>query len=173
MTVRPAFLRTHLSTLLILLPMALIVLLGWIVLTKKETIPDVTFIDLQDRQITTQDLYGNVTIVHFWATSCATCVREMPELVQTYRKYQKAGLRLIAVAMAYDPPDYVIHFAKTHKLPFVVSLDTRGELGRAFGDIQLTPTTLVVNKQGQIIKRYVGEVDFTALHRLLTQELAA
>lgn len=152
---------------------AVIAALGYFAMTKKETIPDVTFVDLQGKKITSQDLRGKVTILNFWATSCVTCVKEMPELVATYDKYNASGLELIAVAMAYDPPNYVLNFVETRKLPFTVSLDTQGELAKSFGDIKLTPTTLVIDKQGQVIKRYVGEPDFPALHLLLEKALAA
>lgn len=140
---------------------------------KRDVIPDVTFIDLQGQQITTQDLQGKVVMVNFWATSCTTCVKEMPELVDTYNKYHKEGLEFIAVAMAYDPPNYVLNFVETRKLPFTVSLDTQGKLAKAFGEVQLTPTTFVINKQGEILKVYVGEPDFAALHQLLEKALAA
>tara|TARA_R110001599_G_scaffold353840_1_gene599738 strand:- start:21497 stop:22099 length:603 start_codon:yes stop_codon:yes gene_type:complete len=140
---------------------------------KRDAIPDVTFIDLQGQQITTQDLQGKVVMVNFWATSCTTCVKEMPELVDTYTKYHKQGLEFIAVAMAYDPPNYVLNFVETRKLPFIVSLDTQGKLAQAFGNVQLTPTTFVINKEGEILKVYVGEPDFAALHQLLEKALAA
>ena len=154
------------------LAVVMIIGIGYLSMTKKETIPDVTFIDLQGKQITSQDLRGKVTILNFWATSCVTCVKEMPDMVATYNRYHKDGLELIAVAMAYDPPNYVLNFVETRQLPFTVSLDAKGELAKAFGDIRLTPTTLVIDKQGQVIKRYVGEPDFDGLHRLLEKALA-
>ena len=42
----------------------------------------------------------------------------------------------------------------------------------SWGDVKLTPTTYIVNKQGQIVKRYVGEPDFNELHRLIEKLLA-
>ena len=42
----------------------------------------------------------------------------------------------------------------------------------AFGDIQMTPTTFVVNRRGEIVKRFVGEPDFAALHKLLAELLS-
>lgn len=140
---------------------------------QRAVIPELAFIDLHGNKISTQDLRGQVVIVNFWATSCTTCVKEMPQMVETYNKYSKSGLQFIAVAMAYDPPNYVLNFVETRKLPFVVSLDTQGKLAKAFDDVQLTPTTFVINKQGEIIKKYVGEPDFAALHQLLEKALAA
>lgn len=152
---------------------AAIAVIGYLSIAKKETIPDVTFVNLQGQKITSQDLRGKVVMINFWATSCTTCVKEMPDMVETYNKYKANGLEFVAVAMAYDPPNYVLNFVETRKLPFTVALDTQGALAKSFGDIQLTPTTLVVDKQGKVIKRYVGEPDFAALHRLLEKELAA
>lgn len=135
--------------------------------------PDVTFSSLSGEQISMQSLRGKVVLVNFWATSCATCIKEMPELVETYEKYKGQGLDLIAVAMQYDPPNYVLNYAQTRGLPFTVALDLKGDVARSFDDVKLTPTTYVIDKNGLIIKRYVGAPDFAALHRLLESALAA
>jgi len=47
-----------------------------------------------------------------------------------------------------------------------------GSVAQAWGDVKLTPTTYLVNKQGQIVKRYVGEPDFAAFHELIEKLLA-
>lgn len=94
-------------------------------------------------------------------------------MVATYNKYKDQGLDFVAVAMQYDPPNYVVNYAQTRQLPFKVALDTDASAARAFGDVQLTPTTFVIDKNGKIIKQYVGEPDFGQLHRLLEKELAA
>ena len=113
------------------------------------------------------DLKGRVTLVNFWATSCVTCVAEMPKVIATYDKYHARGFDTIAVAMSYDPPSYVVNYTQTRKLPFAVAIDNTGSVARAWGEVQLTPTTFVVNKRGEIVKRYVGEPDFAELHRLI------
>ena len=156
-----------------LLIVAALVVVGYLSVSKKETIPDVTFVNLHGKKITSKDLRGKVVMINFWATSCTTCVKEMPEMIETFKKYHAQGLEFVAVAMAYDPPNYVLNFVETRKLPFTVVLDTQGALAKSFGDIQLTPTTLVIDKDGHIIKKYVGEPDFPALHQLLEKELAA
>ncbi len=122
---------------------------------------------------TTADLKGRVTLVNFWATSCVTCVAEMPEIVATHEKYKARGYQTLAVAMRYDPPAYVVNFAQTRKLPFEVAIDNTGAVAKAWGDVQLTPTTFVVDKRGEIVKRYVGAPDFAELHQLIEKLLAA
>ena len=133
--------------------------------------PQSTFVLLDGSRKSTEDLKGQVTLVNFWATSCVTCVAEMPKVIATYDKYRDKGYGTLAVAMSYDPPSYVVNFAQTRKLPFDVAIDNTGAVARAWGDVQLTPTTYVVNKRGEIVKRYVGEPDFDELHRLIERLL--
>jgi peroxiredoxin len=140
--------------------------------SSSEPAPPSTFVLLDGSKSTTADLKGRVTLVNFWATTCVSCVKEMPQLSATYDKYKDRGFETVAVAMSYDPPSYVVNFAQSRQLPFKVALDNTGELARAWGDVKLTPTTFIVNKKGQIVKRYVGEPDFAALHQLLETLLA-
>ena len=134
--------------------------------------PASKFVLLDGSQKTTADLKGKVTLVNFWATSCVTCVGEMPKVIATYDKYKDKGYDTLAVAMSYDPPSYVVNFAETRKLPFKVAIDNTGAVAKAWGDVQLTPTTYLVNKRGEIVKRYVGEPDFSELHALIEKLLA-
>jgi peroxiredoxin len=69
--------------------------------------------------------------------------------------------------MAYDPPSYVVNFVQTRKLPFDVAIDNTGAVAKAWGDVQLTPTSYLVNKKGEIVKRYVGEPNMQELHKLI------
>ncbi|OJV60307.1 MAG: redoxin [Burkholderiales bacterium 68-10] len=135
--------------------------------------PSSTFVLLDGSSQTTADLKGKVTLVNFWATSCTTCVAEMPQIVATHDKFKARGYETIAVAMQYDPPSYVVNFAETRKLPFKVAIDNTGAVAKAWGDVKLTPTTYIVNKQGEIVKRYVGAPDFAELHKLIEKLLAA
>src|SRR5262249_55251809 len=122
-------------------------------------------------KISTRSLRGKVVLVYFWATSCVTCVEEMPKMIQTYRKYHDRGLETVAVAMRYDPPNYVLAYAVSNKLPFKVALDPLGNVAKSFGDIEATPTTFVLDKRGKIVARYVGEPDFPKLDELLETKL--
>ncbi|HYD97486.1 MAG TPA: TlpA disulfide reductase family protein [Noviherbaspirillum sp.] len=142
-------------------------------LSGSQPAPEVSFTSLSGETVSMQSLRGRVVMVNFWATSCTTCIKEMPQMVQTYNKYKDKGLDFVAVAMSYDPPNYVLNYAQTRQLPFRVALDTRGDIAKSFDDVKLTPTTYVIDKQGRIIKRYVGEPDFAALHQLIEKALAA
>ena len=135
-------------------------------------IPELSLTTIQGEKLTAGDLRGKVVLVNFWATSCVTCVKEMPKLVETYRKHRDRGFETIAVAMSYDPPNYVLHYAARNALPFKVALDPLGAAARAFGDVSLTPTTFVIDRRGTIVKRYLGEPDFAELDRLIEGKLA-
>ena len=134
--------------------------------------PNVEYTLLDGSKSSTDQLRGKVVLVNFWATDCTTCVHEMPNIVATHEKYKARGYETLAVAMSYDPPAYVISFAETRKLPFGVVIDNTGAIAKSFGKVQLTPTSVLINKRGEIVKRYVGEPDFVALHQLVEKLLA-
>jgi peroxiredoxin len=134
--------------------------------------PATEFVLLDGSRQSTKDLRGKVTLVNFWATSCVTCVAEMPKLIATHQRYHGQGYETLAVAMSYDPPSYVVNFSQTRQLPFKVAIDNTGAVAKAWGDVKLTPTTYLVNKRGEIVKQYVGEPDFAALHQLIEKLLA-
>ncbi|WP_454762682.1 TlpA disulfide reductase family protein [Cupriavidus campinensis] len=152
---------------------ALLGFFGYRAMTPAGTVPAATFTLLSGEKVSTGDLKGKVYLINFWATSCATCVKEMPDMIRTYQQFKDKGLDFVAVAMNYDPPMYVANYAKTRALPFKVAMDSDGSAAKAFGNVQLTPTTFVVDKNGKILKRYVGEPEWDALHKLLDGALAS
>jgi peroxiredoxin len=127
--------------------------------------PHVAYTLLDGTPANTAALQGRVVMVNFWATTCAVCVQEMPQLVTTHNMFSARGLHTLAVAMSYDPPAYVVDFAQRKQLPFSVVIDNTGSVARSYGDIQGTPTTLLINRQGRIVQRYVGAPDFQALQQ--------
>ncbi len=134
--------------------------------------PASVFVLLDGSRKTADDLKGRVTLVNFWATSCAVCVAEMPKITAAYDKFHSRGFDVMAVAMKYDPPSYVVNYTETRKLPFNVAIDNTGSVAQAWGDVRQTPISFVVNRRGEIVKRYVGEPDFAELDRLIESLLA-
>ena len=134
--------------------------------------PAATFTSLEGEKVSMGDLRGRVVLLNFWATDCVVCVREMPRLTQTYRRFESRDFEMIAVAMRHDPPNYVIRYTEKNALPFKVALDPMGELAKAFGDVRLTPTTIVIDRDGNMVKRIIGEPDFKVLDALIERKLA-
>lgn len=151
---------------------ALIVAAATLAGCAREHAPAVDYVLLNGQKASTQQWAGKVMLVNFWATSCATCVKEMPQIVATHRKFKDRGFDTLAVAMSYDPPAFVAKFVETRQLPFGVAIDNTGAVAQAFDRVQMTPTTFLINKRGEIVKRYVGEPDFAALHGLIEKLLA-
>jgi peroxiredoxin len=134
--------------------------------------PEVTYTLLDGTKSDTTQLRGKVVLMNFWATTCAVCVQEMPQIVATHEKFKARGYETLAVAMSYDPPASVVRYAESRRLPFGVAIDNTGVIAQRFGNVGATPTTFVINRRGEIVQRYVGAPDFAALHRLVDTLLA-
>jgi peroxiredoxin len=146
---------------------------AWFTLAPAPMAPEATFTSITGEKISTASLRGKVVLLNFWATDCVTCVKEMPMMVDTYKKYAPKGYEMVAVAMRHDPPNYVLNFAETRQLPFKVALDPMGEHAKTFGNVQMTPTSFLIDKQGRILKRYLGEPDTAEFHAEIEKALAS
>jgi peroxiredoxin len=140
-------------------------------LTLMPPAPEVKFSTLAGDSFSTSELRGKVVLVNFWATYCGPCIKEMPKVVDAHRKFSARGYETIAVAVRRDDPERVVQFAAKHALPFKVAIDSSGELGREFGNVRITPTVFLIDKNGKVLRRYVGKPDWTEFHRLVEREL--
>ena len=156
----------------LVLAVAIAGIASWLILKPAADAPLVTFSTITGQKVTTQGLKGKVVLVKFWATSCVTCVAQMPQTIETYNQYHDQGFETVAVAMQYDPASYVINYTETKQLHFTVALDPMGDLAKAFGDVKLTPTAFLIDKNGKIIKRYLGDYDVADFHRTLEKALS-
>jgi len=160
------------KSLLPVIVIGLVVFLG-LQFNHKPTAPAVTFTTIDGKQIAMDTLKGKAVLVNFWATDCPGCIKEMPELIKTYNQYHGKGFEVIAVAMPYDQITQIQNYSKSQALPFPVMHDSTGEVGNQFGKVSLTPTAFIYNKEGQLLQRTMGDLDFKALHQLLNKELGA
>jgi peroxiredoxin len=140
-------------------------------LTLTRPAPEVKFSALSGESFSTSELRGKVVLVNFWATYCGPCIKEMPKVVDAHRKFSARGYETIAVAVRRDDPERVVQFAAKHALPFKVAIDSSGELGREFGNVRITPTVFLIDKNGKVLRRYVGKPDWAEFHRLVEREL--
>ena len=133
--------------------------------------PEVKFSALSGETFSTSELRGKVVLVTFWATYCGPCIREMPKMVDAHLRFSTRGYDTVAVAVKGDDPARVAQFKASHALPFKVALDSSGELAREFGNVRITPTGFLIDKNGKVLRRYVAEPDWAELHRLVEREL--
>lgn len=146
---------------------------AYFIVAQKSVMPALSLTTYQGEKLELNDLRGKVVLVNFWATSCTTCVKEMPALIETHKQYAAQGYETVAIAMNYDTPGFIAAYALKNGLPFKIVHDADGSAAKAFGDIRLTPTTFLVDKQGAIVKRYLGEPDFAKLHEEIETLLRA
>ena len=111
-------------------------------------LPAFTLTMADGSQINTNDLIGKPYILHFWATWCPYCKKLQPGLDKIHQQYQQYGLQVIAVSFredeGADPAQSLI--ARGHHFKTAIKADAiAAQLG-----IRGTPTTLFINKQGQL-----------------------
>jgi peroxiredoxin len=135
--------------------------------SRTEQVPALAYTLLDGRKSDLGALRGHVVLVNFWATDCTPCVEEMPAMVANWRRYAPQGFQTLAVSMRYDPPALVANFAEARALPFGVAIDNTGEIARRLGNVQFTPTSLLIDKRGEIVRRWVGKTDFAELGKLI------
>lgn len=164
--------KRHLAAIVTLLAIALGVSLYWFDAPKPEPAPEAPYVRLDGTPGNIAQFKGRVLLVNFWATSCAVCVAEMPQIVALHERFKPRGYDTVAVAMSYDPPVSVLRFAQSRQLPFDVAIDNTGEIARRFGRIEATPTSFLIDKKGEIVVRFVGQPDFRKLAGLIDRLVA-
>lgn len=158
-------------SLWLLLVLLTLVVLFFLSLATNKKVPEIAVTSITGEAIKLYQDKNNFTIINFWATDCPGCIKEMPGLTNIYNQLKGQGLQIIAVSMSYDPPNQVLNFTHKNKIPFPVVLDVDGQIARSFGDIRLTPTSILIDKNGKIIDKVIGELDFNKLNALLKKHL--
>lgn len=131
--------------------------------------PEVAFKTIKGNSIELAGLKGKPVLVTFWATDCPGCIEEIPHLIELHRQYHQQQLTIVAVAMHYDPPNHVLAMAESRQLPYVVALDPGGELAQSFGNVRLTPTTFLIDRNGHIVLQKVGVFELADMQRRLSR----
>lgn len=158
------------SLWLLIVLLAFVVLFFWS-LTSNKKVPEIGVTSITGEAFKLYQVKNNFTIINFWATDCPGCIKEIPSLVDTYNQFRGQGLEIIAVSMSYDPPNQVLNFTQKNKIPFPIVLDVDGQIARSFENIRLTPTSILIDKNGKIIDKVIGELDFNKLNALLKKHL--
>lgn len=139
--------------------------------SKLQEAPDVALQIIDGRKIDLHSLSGSPVLVMFWATTCETCVKKTPELKALYQRLKPGGLELIAVAMAYDPPNRILAFSNDNDIPYPIALDIDGSVARAFNDVTLTPTTFLIGPDRKIVLSKVGNINIDELGKEISELL--
>ena len=120
-------------------------------------VPSFTVHDLDGRPFSSESLRGKVTIVNFWATWCAPCRAEIPDLIALQNKYRDQ-LQIIGVSQDETGPEVVRQFAAEQRINYPIVMSTP-ELERIFTGIYALPTSFVIDRNAQIVQKHVGILD--------------
>jgi thiol-disulfide isomerase/thioredoxin len=139
----------------------------------KPAAPEVSFKDLDGKDVTLASYKGKVVILNFWATWCDPCREEIPWFIEFQQKYADKGFTLLGVAMDEEGKPVVQPFVQTTPFnvnghpntmnyPIVIGND---DIAAKFGGLLGLPTTIVISRDGKIQKKYIGSVDKAALEK--------
>ena len=118
----------------------------------------------QGGEIDLARLRGKPLLINFWATWCAPCVREMPEIDRFHREFGPRGWQVLGLAI--DGPTPVREFLARVKVGFLIGLagldgtDLVQQLGNPSGGL---PFTVMIDGAGRVVQRKMGETNFAQL----------
>jgi peroxiredoxin len=125
--------------------------------------PDMHFTTIEGEKMALREWRGHPVLVTFWASDCRSCLEEVPRLVEIYGQYAQRGLKMLAVAMYYDPPARVLAITSAKGLPYPIALDSKAEYAKAFGEVKLVPNSFLIAPNGEIALHVVGLMDVDEL----------
>jgi len=143
--------------------------------------PDVTFPELQGGDLPLASLKGKVVLVNFWATWCEPCQIEIPWMIGFQQKYANQGFTILGVAMDDSGKKVVDPFVRTTQFdvngakvtmsyPIMLGND---DIAQKFGGLIGLPTSVLISRDGKIVKRFIGLVDHDQLQSAIEKQIAS
>ena len=125
-----------------------------------------TLSDLTGARIVLPDAYGGkVLVVHFWASWCPACFRELEALESLFGEYRERGVAPVSVNVG-ETKAVVTESLRNRKVSYPILLDTDSATARLYG-VAGVPTTFVLDRAGSVTVKVLGEIDREGLQRIL------
>lgn len=129
----------------------------------------VSFKTVSDQQIDLAAPLGKTRLVSFWAPDCAISERNAPDLSQLQSQFVDDEFEIVAIAMPYaDKDDVQTH---TKEVDYLVAHDNDGSVTKGFPGVRFTPTTFLIDGDGNIVWRHVGRLNTTKAASRITAVL--
>lgn len=116
--------------------------------------------------VSSDDYRGGVLVVNFWYAACGPCIAEAPLLEQVWQEYRDDGVAFLGVN-TYDQPATALSFARDNNVTYPSVIDVNdGRVKLAFAQvtpIQATPTTLVIDRDGRVAARIIGQLSAASI----------
>lgn len=126
--------------------------------------------------VSSDDYRGGVLVVNFWYAACGPCIVEAPLLEQVWQEYQDQGVAFLGVN-TYDQPATALSFAQDNNVTYPSVIDVNdGQVKLAFAQvtpIQATPTTLVLDRDGRVAARVIGQLASASILSTLVDDTLA
>ena len=126
--------------------------------------------------VTSDDYRGGVLVVNFWYAACGPCIVEAPLLEEVWQDYQDQGVAFLGVN-TYDQPATALSFARDNNITYPSVIDVNdGRVKLAFAQltpIQATPTTLVIDRDGRVAARIIGQLATASILSTLVADTLA
>lgn len=131
---------------------------------------DFTLSDLQGNSVRLSSLKGKVVLIDFWATWCSPCREEIPHFKELYAAYRPKGLEIVGISL--DEGEAVVKpFVKENGIGYPVVMGN-SQIVQAYGGVRGIPTTFLIDKKGQIAKKYIGYHEKAEFERQIQALLA-
>ncbi len=134
--------------------------------------PDFTLTDLSGKSISLADYKGKVLFLNFWATWCPPCRAEIPDFIEVYGQNKSKGFEIVGISLDTSGKDAVAAFVEKYKINYPIVLESRKATEKIIADYEpgeYVPTTIVIDKQGRIRDKYVGQMDKQLLLKYFSQ----
>ncbi|MCG6965594.1 MAG: TlpA family protein disulfide reductase [Chromatiaceae bacterium] len=129
--------------------------------TAQSAAPELLLVDLEGVQHGLSEWRGQVLVVNFWASWCAPCQAEIPQLVRLQSEFGARGLQIIGVGI--DAPRRLANVRRSLGINYPVLIVEPEQAGRMLGDWgnarQFVPYTVVIDRDGRVAHRQFGELD--------------
>lgn len=134
--------------------------------------PEFALPDLDGKVVKTSDLRGKVVILDFWATWCPPCRQEVPHFVALQTKYRDQGLEIVGLSLDKGGAKDVKPFVEEYNVNYMM-LIANDKTAEEYGGITGIPTTFVLDRNGKIVKRFLGYTDPAVFEETIAPLLAA